>query len=288
MSEALMNTGILKNNFLQIEYLTGSLRIMGLTPAGKPNLLADLSDFPPIPTPYGDYHFHGGHRLWHAPEAMPRTYIPDTDVTITDLSNEEILLAQTEPGTGIRKRIEIRLASDRPSVILTHTLINNGLWAVELAPWAISQFRLGGTVIMPMPIGNADPAGLLHNRQFSIWPYTRMNDPRVQWGDEFILFKADALLPPFKIGYFNPHGWLAYWIDGTLFRKTFEAHAELTYPDNNCNAEMYCNHLFVELESLAPLVRLKPGDSVTHVETWDIFNGLDLLPENIQQLLSVS
>ncbi len=43
--------------------------------------------------------------------------------------------------------------------------------------------------------------------------YARINDPRLSLGDEFILFEADAL-PPFKIGYFNPHGWLAYYIDG--------------------------------------------------------------------------
>jgi len=38
-----MNKRALKNDFLQIEYLTDSLRIMGLIPAGKPNLLADIS-----------------------------------------------------------------------------------------------------------------------------------------------------------------------------------------------------------------------------------------------------
>ena len=141
-------------------------------------------------------------------------------------------------------------------------------------------------MIMPMPVGNADPAGLLHNRQLSIWPYTRMNDPRVQWGDEFILFKADALLPPFKIGYFNPHGWMAYWLDGVLFRKTFEIHAGSTYPDNNCNAEMYCNHLFVELESLAPLGSLQPGAEVKHIETWEVFDNLDVLPTEIRSALT--
>jgi hypothetical protein len=282
-----MEKHILKNDFFQIEYLTEALRIIGLTPIGKPNLLADLSDFPPISTPYGDYYFRGGHRLWHAPEAMPRTYIPDMAVKVTELPDGVILDSSTEPGTGIHKRIEIHLAPDKPSMTLTHTLINDGLWAVELAPWAITQFRLGGTVILPMPVGNTDPAGLLHNRQLALWPYTRINDQRVKWGDEFVLFKADALLPPFKIGYFNPHGWLAYWLDGALFRKTFETHTDLTYPDNNCNAEIYCNHLFVELESLAPLVRLDPGGSVRHIETWDIFDGLGPLPGNIQQALTI-
>ena len=279
-----MDTRILKNEFLQIEYLTDALRIIGLTLAGKPNILADISHFPSIATSYGDFHFRGGHRLWHAPEAMPRTYIPDTPVTITELSDGVILESQTEPGTGIRKRIEVHLAADRPSVTLAHTLINDGLWPVELAPWAITQFRLGGTVILPMPVGNVDGAGLLSNRQLALWPYTHINDPRVKWGDEFVLFKAEALLPPFKVGYFNPHGWLAYYVDGILFRKTFSAQTDTTYPDNNCNAEMYCNDQFVELESLGPLARLHPGSSVTYLETWDVKIGYDSLPEHLYEI----
>jgi len=94
-----------------------------------------------------------------------------------------------------------------------------------------------------MPVGNADPAGLLHNCQFSLWPYTRVNDPRLKLDDEFVLLKADAALPPFKIGYFTRHGWLAYWLDGVLFRKTFDVRAGLPHPDNNCNCEIYCNDL---------------------------------------------
>ncbi len=284
-----MNKRVLKNDFLQIEYFTDSQRIMGLSLTGKPNMLADISGTPHIPTPWGDFHFRGGHRLWHAPEAMPRTYAPDTgEMTITDLPDGVILETQTEPITGIRKRIGIRLAADKPSATLTHTLINDGLWPVELAPWAITQFRLGGTAILPMPVGNADAAGLLHNRQFSLWPYTRINDPRLKLDDEFILFKAEAALPPFKIGYFNPHGWMAYWLDGVLFRKTFETQTGLPYPDNNCNAEIYCGDQFIELESLAPLTKLKSNVSVTHIETWDIFSDADILPGKIQHALAVS
>jgi hypothetical protein len=279
-----MKKRVLKNAFLQVEYLTDSPRITGLFLGGKPNLLAELENFSSVPTPYGDYHFHGGHRLWHAPEAMPRSYIPDDEVFIKDLPDGAILEGKTEPGTGICKRIEIRLAVDKPSVTLTHTLTNEGLWPVQLAPWTITQFRLGGTVILPMPVGNTDPSGLLHNRQMSLWPYTRINDPRVKWDDKFILFKADSMLPPFKIGYFNPHGWLAYWLDGVLFRKAFEAHTGLPYPDNNCNAEMYCGDQFVELESLAPLKVLNPGASVNHIETWDVFDSLNSLPEEVRNL----
>ncbi|MFN8380560.1 MAG: hypothetical protein U0V02_01400 [Anaerolineales bacterium] len=282
-----MNKRVLKNNFLQIEYLTESQRIVSLSPAGKPNILADISNSPPIPTPWGDFHFRGGHRLWHSPEAMPRTYIPDVgELKITDLPNGVILETQTEPGTGIRKRIEIHLAADKPSVLLTHSLINDGLWPVELAPWTITQFRLGGTVILPMPIGNVDAAGLLPNRQISFWPYARINDPRLSLRDDYVIFKADAL-PPFKMGYFNPHGWLAYWVDGVLFRKTFGAQAGANYPDNNSNAEIYCNDEFVELESLGPLTMLNPGASAQHIEAWDVFDGTQSIPEEIKKALSL-
>jgi hypothetical protein len=278
-------TQLLENQFLQLEYLANSARIVRFSLKGKDNLFAELEK-EPLQTPYGKFHFRGGHRLWHAPEAMPRTYIPDGEVQITELPDGLLLDTPTEVGTGIHKQIEIKLARDKASLTLTHTLINEGMWAVEFAPWAITQFRQGGTVILPMPVGNADPAGLLHNRQLSIWPYTRMNDPRVRWDDEFILFKADSLLPPFKIGYFNSHGWMAYWVDGVLFRKTFDVKAGLSHPDNNCNCEMYCNHLFVELETLGPLTALAPGASVTHVETWDVFAGLESLPGNAQTLLA--
>ena len=278
-----MGKRTLQNDFLTLEYLTHSLRISGLTPKGKTNLFADLSHEPPISTPYGDFHFRGGHRLWHAPESMPRTYAPDTgELKITELSDGVILETQTEPGTGIRKRIEIRLAPDQPSVTLTHTLINDGLWAVELAPWAITQFRLGGTALLPLPVGNVDAAGLLPNRQLSFWSYTRLNDPRLSLRDDFILFHADAL-PPFKIGYFNPHGWLAYYVDDILFKKTFGALSNATYPDNNSNAELYCDHRFVELESLSPLVKLEPGAETHHRETWEVFEGPESLPSDIHK-----
>lgn len=282
-----MDKQILKNEFLQIEYSTNSLRISALTPAGKPNMLVELQDTKPVSTPYGNFYFEGGHRLWHAPEAMPRTYIPSGEITVTQVPGGVKLEAKTEPGTAIRKQIEIQLASDKPSVTVIHTLVNEGVWPVELSPWAITQFRLGGTVVLPLPVGNSDAAGLLHNRQLSLWPYTRINDPRVKWGDEYILFQADALLPPFKIGYFNSHGWIAYWLDGTLFRKTFDVYKETPHPDNNCNAEMYCNHQFVELETVGPLKSLSPGTSVNHRETWEVFDNLHSMPQEVQNALPV-
>ena len=278
-----MKKQTISNDFLALDYITDSLRITGLTPKGKSNLFADLSHMPPISTNYGDFYFHGGHRLWHAPEAMPRTYIPDSgDISVTEIQDGVSLEAPTEQDTGIRKRIDIRLASAAPTVSLTHTLTNNGLWTVELAPWAVTQLRLGGTVILPLSTENADPAGLLANRQLSFWPYAKLTDPRLKLQDEYTIFNAESA-PPFKMGYFNTHGWLAYWVDGVLFKKTFAAQTNANYPDNNSNAEIYCNEDFVELESLAPFVRLDPGQSVEHIETWEV---TDYLPTELREAMA--
>jgi len=277
-----MNTRTLSNNFFELEYLTDSLRIIGLTPKGKTNLLADLSAQPPTPTPYGDFYFRGGHRLWHAPESMPRTYIPDTGpLIITDLENGVSLEAETEPGSGIKKRMIIQMDVETPAATITHMLINDGLWSVELAPWAISQFRLGGIAILPLPTENVDPAGLLSNRHFSFWPYTKLSDARLLLRDEYTFIKANPA-PPFKIGYYNPHGWLAYWVNGILFKKTVKPQINARYPDNNCNTEVYCNEDFIELESLAPFVQLAPGESVDHIERWEVSTSL---PANIKEFV---
>ncbi len=283
-----MDKRTIKNNFLEVEFLTESLRISGLKLQGKTNLLADLSNLPPVHTPSGDFYFRGGHRLWHAPEAMPRTYAPDTGrLKIVDLPNGVHLEDQVEESTGIRKMVEIRMAPDKPSLTLIHTLINEGVWAVELAPWALTQFRLGGMVIMPQSVEKIDEAGLLPNRQISFWSYTHVNDPHLILRDDYILFKANAL-HPFKLGYFNPYGWLAYYIDGVFFRKTFLAQPDTVYPDNNCNSEVYCNEKFVEIESLGPLTKLNPGKSVNHIEIWDLMDELVSLPNELKKLITNS
>jgi hypothetical protein len=266
----------LTSKFIEIECLsTAGPRIVRLSYKGSPNLLAERPEASK-PTPFGDYHVLGGHRFWHAPEEMPRSYIPDNaGLTLSDLPDGLLLEGKTEPGTGIRKRVEIRLDPHLPKVYLNHTLFNDGAWEVEIAPWAITMFRLGGAIIIPALTADRSANELLPNRHFALWSYSQLHDPRLQLDDDFILLHALSKMPPLKIGTFTLQGWGAYWLDGVLFRKTFPVHPGLPHPDFNCNAETYCGPDSVELESLAPLSRLAPGASVSHPETWDFFDSLD-------------
>jgi hypothetical protein len=280
-------TCVLENQFLQLEYLASSARIVRFSPKDRPNLFADLG-LSPITTAYGNFYFRGGHRLWHSPEAMPRTYIPDNDgAIISELPNGVRIEMPAESWTQIAKSIEIQLNPDQPQVILRHELRNDGAWTVQFSAWALTMFQLGGVGIFPQPVGNIDEAGLLSNRQLILWSYTRIDDPRLTLRDDFVLIRATPSLPPFKFGYFNPHGWMAYWLDGVLFVKRFDTQMDMQYPDHGCNAESYCNDQFVELETLSPLRSVEPGQTIVHAELWDIHQSLNvsLIPNEIQQLI---
>ena len=281
-------TAVLENEHLRLEYLTSAgPRIVGLSRPGSPNLLADMFNMT-SDTPLGKYHFLGGHRLWISPESIEKTYIPDmSGVEVLSVPGGVKLTGSSEPVSGVRKSILVELEGDRPAIRLTHTILNESPDPLTFAPWAISQFCQGGTLILPQPVGNTDPHGLLSNRLLVLWPYTRINDPRLVWRDDFILLHANPALPPLKLGYHNTAGWMAYWQAGLLFRKSFDLHPSASYPDGGCNAETYCDHRFVELESLGPLVTVAPGQAVEHTETWELYDGLDVpfLPQEMRELL---
>jgi len=281
-------TAILDNGFLRVEYLTDmGPRIARLCSAGsKVNWLVDLPEAV-VNTPYGPFQFMGGHRLWHAPESLPRSYIPDQPIATETFTDGIRLSASSEPGTGIAKTIEIRLPSKAATAVIRHELQNHGLWTIELAPWALTMFRLGGTAILPQPVENADPAGLLSNRNLSLWPYTKVLDPRLQMDDDFILVRAQAATPPCKIGTYNPHGWSGYYLDEKLFVKRYQPEPDAAYPDGGCNTEVYCNDRFLELETLGPLVQLAPGETIVHEETWELYDSLEqaFIPDSLRQRL---
>ena len=284
-------TRAISNRHIQAEYLAEAglrlIRVMLKNSARPENVLAETPHVS-WPTPHGAYFLRGGHRLWHAPEAAPRSSIPEPpEIEVSDVPDGVCLTQPTEPTTGIRKRLEIHLAPDRPAMTLFHTLQNDGLWPVELAPWAITQLALGGVAILPQPRESLDPHSLRPNRCLVLWPYTTFADPRVELHDDHWLVHGQSQLPPCKIGYLNRHGWAGYLRNGTLLIKRFRPEADKPHPDDGCNTEVYCNDLSLELETLGALCSLAPGQSTTHVEQWE-FLAADDTPatrEGIERLV---
>jgi hypothetical protein len=243
-----------------------------------PNELGELPHLS-LTTPFGEWRIRGGHRLWHSPEASPRSYYPDNDPLEVKIEGDSVRVTEpVEPPTGIRKTMCL-VPGDR-CIDVEHTLTNTGLWPVELAPWAITIMAKGGTAIAQQAI-DRDPANLLPNRLLRLWPYTDLRDPRIVLGTNLVQLHHDASATgPTKIGLNSDSGWAAYYnckgSDGHLFIKRFVIEPLVVYPDGGCTVESYTNPEFLELESLGPMVLLEPGESTYHVERWYLFGGVSL------------
>jgi hypothetical protein len=224
----------------------------------------------------GDWQIRGGHRFWHAPEAIPRTYILDNYPVkceeLGELSFRVTPAAETE--NGIQKEIEISMAKNERKVTLRHRMTNIGRWEIELAPWSLSVMARGGRAIMPL--SKKQPHFERPNPAYSLtfWAYTDLSDPRLRFGSKYITIDHAKANGPSKWGMNVEAGWVAYAVNGMLFVKSFAFDAGATYPDNGCNFETYSDERIMELETLGAMRKLEPGKSLEHVETWRVFTDV--------------
>jgi hypothetical protein len=220
------------------------------------------------------WHVRGGHRLWHAPEDLARTYVPDNDrVKVTGLGTGVRAVQPVEKATGIRKEMEVSLLGERPSARVLHRLVNEGPWPVELAPWAPTLLERGGRAIVALPPRGVHPTDCAPTATIALWPYTDMSDPRFFWGSRYVMVRQDPAegVTPQKIGVSTDAGWCAYWRGGHLFVKSFAHQHDRRYPELNSPVTVFTNSDSMELETLGPLVIVAPGGSVQYTETWSLF-----------------
>ncbi len=234
-------------------------------------------------TEYGTWYLRGGHRLWHSPETSPRTYAADNDpVEWFPIENGIKVIQKTEPWVQIQKEMEITMAGCCNKVQVIHRLTNKNAWPVELSAWALSVMARGGMEIVPQPQRSS---GFLANRILALWPYAKMNDPRVMWGDKYITLKQDSKMKnPFKFGISNEDGWAAYFNHGNLFIKRYPHRSDAIYPDFGVSYETYTIDFMLEMESLSPVTKLEPDASISHLEEWELVGGV-LRPDNNEEAI---
>ena len=239
-----------------------------------------------------DWRIYGGHRLWHAPEAIPRSYAPDNSAVEYAITGNTVTLTQTkEASTGIIKQVEISLHASKNEVTVVHRLINQNLWEITTAPWAISALAKGGIAIVPQePYGEGDEF-LLPSRPLVLWQYTQMQDPRWYWGNRYILAHQDpGHTSEQKIGVMNKQGWVAYHLNKEILIKSFDNRTG-NYPDYNSNTEIYINENLLEIETLGPLEAVGPDGVLEHTEYWllaktDFINSEEGIDSNVLPLVN--
>jgi hypothetical protein len=246
---------------------------------GDENILGEVPEAS-VKTALGEWKPLGGHRLWHAPEAMPRTYSPDNGpIEVKQEGNTIRLVQPVEPITNIQKEMTVTLDAEGTGVHIHHKLTNRGLWGITMAPWALTIMNGGGTTILPQEPYKSHDEELLPARPFVFWTYTDLTDPRWAIGKRFIRLKTDdALKESQKIGIGNKQGWAAYHRKKVLFIKRFPWDPKAVYPDYGSNCETYTAGSFMEVETLGGLKLCETGDSVEHVERWFLFNNVDIGP----------
>jgi hypothetical protein len=248
---------------------------------GKENVLHEVASDAGV-TAGSEFRFYGGHRLWAWPE-VARTYFPDNRPVLVSQAGDAVRFTSPiedfAPGTHLQKEIAIALDGDGTRVRVAHTITNHGAGSTELSVWCPTMMRAGGRAILPLPPRVAmDPEHYQSVGPLTLWSFTDFADPRWGLGSEFIQLRQERT-PKGRFaeqmsGTHNPAGWGAYYSAGQLFVKRAVPIAGARYPDFGCNFEIFTNPEFLELETLSPIVDLKPGGSASHTETWSLFGDV--------------
>ncbi|HWB59909.1 MAG TPA: hypothetical protein VG733_10460 [Chthoniobacteraceae bacterium] len=232
-----------------------------------------------------EWMIRGGHRLWVAPEDEALTYVPDNTPVNYDLGapNEVKLINTGVDPWKIKKEMTVSLAENTSQVTINHRITNEGAAPIEAASWGLSVMIPGGLEIIPLPPLGVHPRDLLPNRLMIIWPYTNLTDPRWRFGESFITLRQTANAgQPTKLGLAHKQKWIGYLTRDSLFIKTIDYQEGATYPDHGCNFETFTNQDMLEIESLSPLKKLVPGESVSHTEHWHLFGEIPE-PHSLQE-----
>jgi hypothetical protein len=282
------------DGFDAVELLTSEVRLVIVTARGpriaflgKPGD-ANLLYWAPGKHQRGEWDILGGHRVWltrPGADEPEETYAPDNGVcTVETHADGVTVTGALDPVHKLRRGFSVRvLGANRIQVDNFVRNESDMLWSGGL--WAITCTVPGAKSEYIAPLGDG-----------SSWDYATIVTFRT-WGgghggvgfadeqfattkDAFVLrpsgrenkrmFKADA-----GVLALNDPG------RGVLFAKHVAYQPGGDYPLGT-NFALYVgpDNFMVEMESMAPVVTLKPGQSSTHTETWVLTTATQERPDN--------
>ena len=221
----------------------------------------------------GACHFaYGGHRLWLSPEDYANTCYPDNRPVVYSLTEEGVNFMAPQEQRSVQTSITLSMGETGSSMMVIHTGTNHSQDLQTCSLWGITMLRKGGFAVVPQN-PRSDGNLLLPNRQISLWPYTDLQDPRLYIGNRFVTLRqmpVDFSHSKLKIGLDCHSGWCLYQSGSLVFAKRFVHNVNAAYPDGGVSFEGYITGDAMNLETLSPLYRIAPGDTIRHVESFSL------------------
>jgi len=242
-------------------------RISYLSLKGKKNLMYEEHEFDGL-SDEDVFHIYGGHRLWHGPQVGNRPEEPDNKpIKLKKTKDGLILLQETEKKSRIEKKMILHI--DDNKIITEHFLTNHNVWEIECTAWGVTTLAANGIGIIPF---SKRDTHYLPNQALTFWPWTKANDKRIVYFEDFLTITQDINNKDWwKMGFSNDRGWMAYIKRNQLFVLRFEMDLEKEYSDYGSFCESFCNESFLELETVSQLYKIKPGKTVRHIENWSLY-----------------
>jgi hypothetical protein len=175
----------------------------------------------------------------------------------------------------LQKEIQVEMAASGSEVTVTHRISNRTLFPLEFAPWALTMMAQGGVAITGFPPRGRHPINLEATNPLVMWAYTDLSDKRWGFTRKYLTLRQDPNNPEAqKIGLFNPRTWGGYLLNRELFLKQYTPEPGGAYTDFGCSFETFTNAEFLEIETLGPITKLAPNQSVTHIERWSLHRNI--------------
>lgn len=211
----------------------------------------------------------GGDKLWPAPQSAwnwpPDPVLDSSPQKLKILPDHHLLMIGNDSQkTGIRFEREIILDPKGTTVHIINSMINTSKAAVKWGIWEIFQTNNPARVFLPLNLSGHFTEG-----------YAILSKPPFPAADEYggSLLLSRGKKNSYKFGTDAPVNTLRALIHGEMITISAPYYRSGNYPDGGCDAEVWSNPDpldYMEMEMMAPIHILKPGEQVKFETTWKI------------------